>query len=286
MRRTLVACVAILVATTLTGCGGGDGAEPKGRASSSSSTTSYVALGDSYTAAPLVPTTDTASVCLRSDHNYPHLLAGMLGDTTLTDVSCSGATTSALTGSWKGLAPQLDAVTKDTDLVTVGIGANDFGLTRILFYQCRIVRPQSPTGSPCRTKWASWVRAALPQLEKNVTKVLRDVRERAPQARIIAVGYPQVLPASGSCAAMRVAAGDVAFIRALIDDIDEAVLAAARAANVDSLDLREASASHDMCSSDPWINGVVNLPGKAAAMHPFENEQQAVASLLAKMIKD
>lgn len=41
-------------------------------------TTKYVALGDSFTAGPLVPVTDVASGCFRSDHNYPTLLAERL----------------------------------------------------------------------------------------------------------------------------------------------------------------------------------------------------------------
>ena len=38
----------------------------------------YVALGDSYTAAPLVPDTDTTNGCLRSTNNYPALVAAAL----------------------------------------------------------------------------------------------------------------------------------------------------------------------------------------------------------------
>ena len=38
----------------------------------------YVALGDSYTAAPFVPLTDVASGCYRSSNNYPRLLAAAL----------------------------------------------------------------------------------------------------------------------------------------------------------------------------------------------------------------
>ena len=37
---------------------------------------SYVALGDSYTAGPIIPVQQTDPLgCLRSDHNYPHLVA-------------------------------------------------------------------------------------------------------------------------------------------------------------------------------------------------------------------
>ncbi|MFD7408719.1 hypothetical protein ACFV7R_40130 [Streptomyces sp. NPDC059866] len=50
----------------------------------------YVALGDSYASAPLVPTQADAT-CLRSHQNYPSLVARSRS-ATLTDVSCSGAT--------------------------------------------------------------------------------------------------------------------------------------------------------------------------------------------------
>ena len=55
----------------------------------------YVALGDSYTAAPLVPVTDVANGCFRSDHNYPALAAKALG-AELEDRSCGGARTADL----------------------------------------------------------------------------------------------------------------------------------------------------------------------------------------------
>src|SRR5918998_3913984 len=49
----------------------------------------YTALGDSYTAGPLIPNqTGDPPGCLRSDRNYPHLVANAL-KLSLTDVSCS-----------------------------------------------------------------------------------------------------------------------------------------------------------------------------------------------------
>ena len=60
--------------------------------------TKYVALGDSYSAGPLIPTTDLAGGCARSDHNYPSLLADELDAKTFVDVTCSGAKTHDITG--------------------------------------------------------------------------------------------------------------------------------------------------------------------------------------------
>ena len=60
--------------------------------------TKYVALGDSYTSAPLVPLPELLSLgCLRSTSNYPKLLAGMLHIYRFTDVSCGGADTTNMT---------------------------------------------------------------------------------------------------------------------------------------------------------------------------------------------
>src|SRR5689334_10507712 len=54
----------------------------------------YVALGDSYTAGPLIPNQSLNPLgCLRSDHNYPHLVQPSLTTASFSDVSCSGATT-------------------------------------------------------------------------------------------------------------------------------------------------------------------------------------------------
>jgi hypothetical protein len=58
----------------------------------------YVALGDSYTAGPVIPVQQTNPTgCLRSDHNYPHLVATSIKGALLTDVSCSGAKTDDMT---------------------------------------------------------------------------------------------------------------------------------------------------------------------------------------------
>src|SRR5215472_147045 len=60
----------------------------------------YVALGDSYTAGPLIPDqTGSPAGCLRSTHSYPFGVAAGTGAATLTDVSCQGATTRNMTHS-------------------------------------------------------------------------------------------------------------------------------------------------------------------------------------------
>src|SRR5881227_1384907 len=91
---------------------------------------SYVALGDSYSAASGVLPPDPAAPpeCLRSLVNYPHVIASHIG-AQLTDVTCGGAQSSHFfTSQYQGVPPQLDALSKGTRLVTMTIGGNDSNL--------------------------------------------------------------------------------------------------------------------------------------------------------------
>ena len=74
----------------------------------------YVSLGDSFTSGPLIPDLTGKPVgCLRSNHDYPSLVAAAIGASSFTDVSCQGADTTNMTGSEGVLLgtnpPQLNA---------------------------------------------------------------------------------------------------------------------------------------------------------------------------------
>jgi len=98
----------------------------------------YVALGDSFTAdwgVDPVAADQPSTGCRQSTNDYPHQVAANLG-LNLTDVSCAGALTTNMTQPQTtfpdGLThpeapPQFDALTSTTEIVTIGIGGNDFG---------------------------------------------------------------------------------------------------------------------------------------------------------------
>ncbi len=96
----------------------------------------YVALGDSYAAGPLIPLqTGQPAGCLRSNQNYPSVLATSAG-TDVVDVSCSGAKTDDFSAPQPVQpgpnAPQFDALDGSEDLVTLTIGGNDIGFADII----------------------------------------------------------------------------------------------------------------------------------------------------------
>ncbi len=115
----------------------------------------YVALGDSYSSGPVIPPQADPVTCLRSSVNYPGLVAQSLEVDVFRDVTCSGATTRNLTTSQPAntpggpaAAPQYDALTRNTTLVTVGIGGNDIGLIG-LATGC-VTAASNPTGPTCQ----------------------------------------------------------------------------------------------------------------------------------------
>ena len=100
-RRRLAALLVLLVAPLATACENRGSAQPSETEHPEPDPFIYVALGDSYTAAHGVPGTDWLDGCLRSDRNYPHLVAEALPEVTLVDVSCSGTATH----TWSTSAP-------------------------------------------------------------------------------------------------------------------------------------------------------------------------------------
>ncbi len=249
----------------------------------------YVALGDSYSAGPLIPIQRPDPLgCLRSVNNYPAFLAGYLGVTTYRDVTCSGARvrdfafrqTPVIPGP--KVRPQLRALSKQTDLVTVGIGGNDFGLFGDLTSVCPALALQHPHGAPCRdhftnargvnTKYRDATR-----VQAHVATALREIHRAAPHARVVVVGYPRLLPDRGTCAAAPFARGDYPFARHVGVLLNRSLRRAAAAHRARYVSTYGVSRGHDVCAGGhAWINGPQNT-ALAAAFHPFEKGERGMA---------
>lgn len=250
----------------------------------SSSRQLYVALGDSYTSAPLVPVTDVANGCFRSSANYPALASARLR-ARLDDRSCGGARTADLTRPQLPDVPaQLPAVTPETDLVTLGIGGNDEGVFRQLVGECTRLRSQDAQGAPCQAYMTRTGRdVLLTQLRHTSARVavaIKEIQARAPRAQVLVVGYPQIVDKDHVCEKLPLAVGDYAYAERVNRALSDAVRRAARVTGTTFVDVWSASRDHDVCSTDPWINGSVTDQKRAAAYHPFAAEQAAVADLV------
>ena len=254
----------------------------------------YVALGDSYTAGPLVAPGDPQGLptCFRSLSNYPHTLATMLGASTFTDVSCSGAQSIDLRRSQPPFlgdapAPQLDAVNAGTDLVTLGMGGNDFGLFGTMTSVCAQLAASDPTGTPCRRHFTKRIHGErvntkardAKRIQAHLERAVRDIRAKAPGAEVYLVGYPQLLPQSGTCASVPFASGDYAWGRHVEWLLNRSIRRAASAEGATYVDLATPSVGHDACAGDDaWVNGAQSDVNRAYAYHPFREGMDAAAA--------
>lgn len=242
-------------------------------------TINYVALGDSYSAGPLIaPAAKRQPVlCGRSQANYAGYLAAYLRVRSLADVACSGATTADLYASQSvrmGLpqnrgtetAPQLDSVTAKTDLVTIGLGGNDFQLFQ------NVLKALLGKGD-ISTKFRQ-----ADAIQANIEKAIDAIHERAPHARVIVVGYLRVLPENGVCPALPVTLVKIKQADAIQRKINASLATAARTKDATFIDSYALSSGHDMCSgAQAWVNGLNTDLLKAAAFHPFRAGMNAVA---------
>ena len=273
--------VALLAAATivLTSQGAAEAAPPTGR---------YVALGDSYTSGPLIPTQVDLN-CVRSNRNYPALTAAAIGSSTFVDVSCGGATTGDIlnpgTGTLGAAVPaQLDAVTAATALVTVGIGGNDIGFSDIIT-TCAEDSVDSPFGTPCKNRYTAGgtdqLQARIAATAPKVAAVLQAVRAKAPNARVAVVGYPAILPDSGyGCwPVVPIAYGDVPYLRGVEKSLNAMLASTASANGARFVDTYTPSIGHDACKSSGtrWVEGLVPA-NSAAPFHPNAAGERGMAT--------
>ncbi|MCF3102517.1 SGNH/GDSL hydrolase family protein [Streptomyces roseoverticillatus] len=257
-----------------------EGAE--GAAATPSGGARYVALGDSYTSGPGIPE-QTGGDCARSSVNYPALTAKALHYTSFKDVSCSGATTDDMWRAQGDNAPQLNALGSNTRLVTLGIGGNDIGFGDIIG-TCAQLSPTDPAGAPCRTKYTEGgtdqLTARIAGAAPKVAKVLKDVHKRAPQARVVLVGYPAIMPEDGTGCfpSVPIAAGDVPYLRDTEKKLNTMLQGEARKAGVRFADTYKPTVGHDVCkpAADRWIEGA-QPENPAAPFHPNAKGEAAMA---------
>ncbi|MGV9245782.1 SGNH/GDSL hydrolase family protein [Streptomyces sp. NPDC003710] len=261
----------------------GTGAGPASASASGAPHPEYVALGDSYASAPVIPDEVDAN-CKRSDHNYPSLVAAY-ARAGLRDVTCSGATTAEMTAP-QGTAPaQFAALGRRTDLVTVSIGGNDVGFTTVLG-TCARLTASDPTGAPCRAFFTDGGHDRLTETVERtapkIARVIRGVRQRSPHARILVVGYPDLFPENGvGCTSGSVpfAAGDFPYLRDKEKELNRMLAGEAYRHGAGYVDTYAPTIGHDLCrpTGQRWIE-TLSPATPAAPLHPNAEGEQAMAA--------
>jgi lysophospholipase L1-like esterase len=209
----------------------------------------YVALGDSYSAGTGAgPYSQAGRSCERSANAYPQLWASLHTPASFVSVACTGATTATV------LDRQLSALNAGTTLVSLTIGGNDVGFSHVM--------------ETCVLEWNSACLDAVTTAEKSINatlpghldSVLRAIRARAPQARIVLLGYPDLYDLARSADCLGIGTTKRTALNQGADALDRA-LSAAAARNGDAFaDVRTEFAGHQICDSGAGYLNAVTWP--------------------------
>ncbi|SDH54956.1 Lysophospholipase L1 [Actinokineospora alba] len=208
----------------------------------SAATGKYVALGDSYSSGLGAGSYGTSGSCKRSSNAYPQLWANSHSPSAFSFVACSGARTGDV------LANQIGAVTADTALVTISIGGNDAGFASVMT-DCNF-----GSDSTCVQRNQEAQNYARTQLPPKLDQVYSQIRTRAPNARVLVVGYPRMYKVPGYCYA-GLSETKRSAINQSADVLADVTRGRAAARGFTFVDGRTAFAGHEICASGTrWIN--------------------------------
>ncbi|GLW95732.1 SGNH/GDSL hydrolase family protein [Actinokineospora globicatena] len=204
----------------------------------------YVALGDSYSSGLGAGSYGSSGSCKRSANAYPQLWANSHAPSAFTFAACSGAVTQDV------LNGQVASVTADTALVTISIGGNDAGFASVMT-DCNL-----SSDSVCVSRNQTAQNFARTTLPGRLDSVYRAIRDRAPSARVVVLGYPRIYKTSGSCV-VGLSETKRAAINQSSDVLATVTSARAAAHGFTFVDARTAFSGHEICASGArWLNSV------------------------------
>ncbi len=294
------------------GCGvtPGSGETPLEQATSGD----YVALGDSYSSGegawdyedgtdfddrddlwPFNDDEEDHNRCHRSGNAYSQVVASsndFAGDVTF--VACSGAVITDLTHPNHGNTdedPQLDALDEDVSLVTMTIGGNDLGFADVV-KDC-IINGARGVGfvDSCQEKHDQRIEDLLPELEQRLIDQYRAIKEKAPNARVVIIGYPQLFPEHpGDDYHDLLYREDQVWMNEKAAELNAMLRDAARQAGVEFVDPTDIFRGHGIGSGDPWINDLDwGGPGlmivDPSSFHPNAAGHAAIAELIQQQLE-
>ncbi|MFB6874736.1 SGNH/GDSL hydrolase family protein [Streptomyces sp. NPDC056323] len=261
----------------------------------------WVALGDSYTAGVIPAAGDTFEIprdgCERTDRSYPQVIDRDLGGLIdLTNVSCGAATIEDVTFRaqepigrhlppfsedpdypFPPVPPQSEAVGPGTDVITVGVGGNTLGFAGILSRCLQLGSDSGGEGTPCKDDLAESIPGRLAKVSSDYDQMLAVLHERAPKAKILAVGYPTVVPEDTSKCRYNdleqfgpITRGDLDWLRQdVMKPLNKAIEKSAGAHDAATfVDLYDSSRNHSVCDAGKWVEGVLTNSHQVSLVHP------------------
>ncbi|MBK3525478.1 SGNH/GDSL hydrolase family protein [Streptomyces sp. MBT70] len=257
----------------------------------------WAALGDSYTAGGFVgdplPPLGSASRdgCDRTSDAYPGVVERELDEfppgklVHLTNVSCGNATIADIAdakqtpispvqppaGGWTAVDPQIRRakLNDGTDVVTIGVGGNSLPFGGMLL---KCLELGATLGKTCREYYTSppegeeSIQDKLARVQDEYVGMLAKVHQAAPDAKVITVGYPAVLPDQGSdCNRLSLTElgsikhADIDWLRdEVLKPLNNTIQRVTSFFGDRYVDVYSSSVGHDACqpAGTKWIEGI------------------------------
>lgn len=238
-----------------------------------SRTLSYAALGDSYAAGFGAGRYENG--CYQSRRGYPALLDRQTRARLDVDVTCSGATTTAVQATQVPLLPHR------ARLVTLTVGGNDLGFATVA-----TTCAPGPSAA-CQAAIGQALALLAPQaggpslLATRLATTYAAVATAAPRAEILVTGYPILFetPTPRTPNASTIAALNSATL-ALNATIKATVAAtAARGADIRYVDVAAGFAGHGIGSRRPYLHAT-----GTEALHPTARGYRVYAAALTRAL--
>lgn len=270
----------------------------------------YVNMGDSLSAGEGTQTYTTGTntsdnQCHRSDNSYSgqYVRSYSTRYHSVNNVACSGAISgefyyadtpvNSMNVPDAGELAQDTALNSSTTLVTASYGINDIDFADILNTCYDGLFTSTSTIDACFVDWltnkhfgsnkSETLSQAIDAEEPTLESLYRDIKSDAPNARIVAVTYPQIYPATGDansnyydCAIgprggqIITSQNQLNLIRSALNHLDDVIVTAAGNAGVTVLDERDAFQGHELCTANPYENTIIVTPNGAGndSFHP------------------
>lgn len=265
----------------------------------------YFALGDSYSsgdgAGEYLEGTTGKDGCWRSANAYPEAVADsydFAGE--LSFLACSGQRGNRMIESLESGDSQLSQVTPHTSLVTLGIGGNDLGFASV-FKTC-LMRVPLLDSRACVGQEKD-IDKRMRHFESTFEDVITEVRDRAPDSRVLVLGYPRLFPAQPDGMYYTLTTADQEWINTTTKRFNKQIADAVQTVDADIREDREAGSvefvsvysttkGHEVGTEEPWIRGVelrditTDATIDRSSFHPTASGQQAVGARVRSRIDE
>jgi len=197
-----------------------------------------------------------SGLCLQSPNGYPGQWVSRNAPKSFTNLSCGGA----VTGDVRNL--QVPLIPRGADLISITIGGNDAG------FAPTVLSCQVSSDASCAQKVADAeadIRSTLPgKLDATYTAI----RSKAPQAKVVVLGYPLLFDTSTSyCGLTGMSLAKRRVLNQGAQVLDDLIAQRAVAAGFTFSDVRDEFAGHGICASTPYLNALTIAPPQNS-FHP------------------